>query len=238
MIDDRAGNIFLSEADVLTVTVNCEGVMGAGIALEARLRWPELFVDYQAACESGDVRIGRVWLWEGEDFPLPGKVPGRQRVLCFPTKNGWRAPSKLSYIEDGLEDLVARYHDLGITSLAMPYLGASHGRLSWSNVRPVVDRALAPLEDLHVELWAFEPTDDDPWLEALRSYLGPEPFDEQRVKERLDLSQVRQAGKVIEALRSPALRGLSDLAAFLGETTLEAVYRHLRRPKPDQGAMF
>lgn len=238
MIEERRGNIFLSTAKTITVTVNCEGVMGAGIALEARLRWPDLFDAYRNACESGDLRIGRVWLWKGPSFPRPGMPPGDQHVLCFPSKDRWRAPSKLDFIDEGLADLVARRQELALHHLAMPHLGASHGKLRWSNVLPLIRRHLDDAPDLRVELWEHAAVEADPWLEGLKAYLGPEPFDEQRVKERLDLSTVTQARRVIEALRSPMVTTMAGLPAFLGETTLVAIYEHLRQPKPDQGSMF
>ncbi len=45
-ITDRTGNIFTTSCGVVTITVNCEGVMGAGIALEGRFRWPEMYRQY------------------------------------------------------------------------------------------------------------------------------------------------------------------------------------------------
>src|SRR5689334_23221056 len=93
-INDLSGNIFLTACDVVTITVNCEGVMGAGIALEARLRWPEMFDAYKGACEAGELRPGSLFWW-----PEP---PGKAAQLCFPTKDHWKQPSRLSYVRDGL----------------------------------------------------------------------------------------------------------------------------------------
>lgn len=47
------GNIFTSKCQTVVNTVNCVGVMGAGIALECRLRYPDMFSQYEKLCESG-----------------------------------------------------------------------------------------------------------------------------------------------------------------------------------------
>ena len=45
------GNIFNTSAQVLVNTVNCVGVMGRGIALECKLRFPEMYKNYQKFCD-------------------------------------------------------------------------------------------------------------------------------------------------------------------------------------------
>ena len=51
------GNIFTSECQTLVNTVNCQGVMGAGIALEFKLRLPEMFEQYVDLCRKGEIAI-------------------------------------------------------------------------------------------------------------------------------------------------------------------------------------
>ncbi len=43
MVDVRIGNLFDSEAQTLVNTVNCVGVMGKGIALEFKKRFPDMY---------------------------------------------------------------------------------------------------------------------------------------------------------------------------------------------------
>ena len=47
MIKKIKGNIFNTGAQVIVNTVNCVGVMGRGIALECKLRYPEMFKKYK-----------------------------------------------------------------------------------------------------------------------------------------------------------------------------------------------
>ena len=82
------GDLFASSAQTLVNTVNCKGVMGAGIAKEFRRRWPRMFKVYRDACRRGDVQIGSPLLCMMAD----------KWVLNFPTKNHWRGRSHLEYI--------------------------------------------------------------------------------------------------------------------------------------------
>src|SRR4051794_2317587 len=113
-IVDRKGNIFGTTSDVLTITVNCEGIMGAGIALEGRLRWPSMFERYAKLCDEGRIRPGVLWVWEHDAPPPP------RRVLCFPTKDAWRAPSRLAFVKAGLDNLRSTYQQRAIRSISMP----------------------------------------------------------------------------------------------------------------------
>ncbi len=223
---DRKGNIFLTEADTLTITVNCEGVMGAGIALEARLRWPALFEEYAGRCARGDLRPGQLMLWD------PGDSDTSYRVLCFPTKDRWRAPSRIDYVRRGLEALVGLHEEAGISLIAMPHLGCSHGGLRWDEVRPVIVEVLAPYEGLTVELWEFDPSAGDPWFERLEHLLDGRSSED--VKELLGVTS-RQVAALASALANPRVQGLASLqqASGVGEKTLEAVYELLFRRDVD-----
>jgi hypothetical protein len=124
--------------------VNTVGIMGKGIALEFKRRFPEMHREYVRLCQRGEVRLGRPYLYA----PLLG-----QWVLNFPTKDHWRSRSKLTDIVDGLRYLQAHFADWGITSLAVPPLGCGEGGLEWRVVGPTLYRHLAQL-DIPVELYA------------------------------------------------------------------------------------
>jgi len=149
MIHLSEQSVFHSPAAVITNTVNCQGVMGAGLALEMALRHPDLEADYQLRCQAGALQIGRPYL-----FPVSG-CPYRA-VLNFPTKQHWRFPSRLAWIEQGLAYIASHYSQAtpAITSLALPRLGCDKGGLEWQQVQPLVEKHLADLPDLAVYLCA------------------------------------------------------------------------------------
>ncbi len=145
MITFVKGNIFESAAQVLTNTVNCVGVMGKGVALEFKQRYPALFEDYQTRCQRGEVQPGALYMWEDSYV----------QVLNFPTKRHWREKSEIGDIELGLKCLAMKYQDFGIQSIALPALGCGNGGLDWGIVRPLIERYLGEIADLDV--YVYEP---------------------------------------------------------------------------------
>lgn len=113
----ESGDIFCSRAQTLVNTVNCMGVMGKGLALTFKQRYPAMFQEYAKLCELGLFDIGKLWLYKSAE----------KWVLNFPTKYDWRAPTEIYYLEAGLEKFVSSYRQRQITSIAFPLLGASNG---------------------------------------------------------------------------------------------------------------
>lgn len=144
MVEVRVGNMFDSKAQTLVNTVNTVGVMGKGIALEFKKRYPDMYWDYVERCKHGEVRLGRPYLYK----PLTGPW-----ILNFPTKDHWRSVARLDAIIEGLRYLRDHYREWGITSLAVPPLGCGEGRLEWRVVGPALYRYLSEL-DIPVELYA------------------------------------------------------------------------------------
>lgn len=150
MIRYTTGNLLDASAEALVNTVNEIGVMGKGVALMFRERFPENARIYVEASRASQVRVGRVLATPtGELFP--------KWIIHFPTKKHWRNPSKLEWVRDGLGDLVRVVRELGIRSIAIPPLGCGNGGLDWQQVRPMIESAVAGLGD--VEVVVYEPTD-------------------------------------------------------------------------------
>jgi O-acetyl-ADP-ribose deacetylase (regulator of RNase III)/uncharacterized protein YwgA len=163
MIKVRKGNLFESGAQTLVNTVNCVGVMGKGVALGFRRKFPDMYADYLERCEAGQVRLGEPYLFRRLLPPW---------ILNFPTKDHWRSVAKLSDIVTGLEYLARHYKEWGIESLAVPPLGCGEGRLDWRIVGPTLYRQLETL-DLDVELYApFDVPDEQVTVEFLRTGAG------------------------------------------------------------------
>ncbi len=132
MITYLKGDLFKSPAQVIVNTVNTVGVMGKGVALEFKKRYPQMFTAYQKVCESKDLDIGKLMLWKSPE----------KWVLLFPTKRHWRNPSKLEYIEAGLKKFKQSWDKAGIESIAFPRLGCGNGALDWNVVKPLMEKYL------------------------------------------------------------------------------------------------
>jgi O-acetyl-ADP-ribose deacetylase (regulator of RNase III) len=144
MLKILIGDLFASSAQTLVNTVNCVGVMGKGVALEFKKRFPDMFDDYVARCGRKQVRLGEPYLYRD----LAGTM-----VVNFPTKDHWRSPSRLADIERGLDYFVAHYAEWGIRSIAFPPLGCGNGGLEWAEVGPVIYSKLNRLP-IAIEVYA------------------------------------------------------------------------------------
>lgn len=168
MIKYMKGDLFSSPAQVLVNTVNLDGVMGKGIALQFKKLYPDMFKQYQFYCEQKMLQIGKLWIY---------KTPNKW-ILNFPTKNHWRNKSKMEYIEKGLQKFVDTYIDRGITSIAFPKLGCGNGGLDWKDVKPVMDRYL---KNLPIDIFVYEDQFDQKKeymdIEEMKSWLSGVPED-------------------------------------------------------------
>lgn len=138
------GDILQSKAQTLINTINCVGVMGKGIALEFKQRFPDMYDDYLKRCAQKEVALGVPYLYRTL-FP--------PQIVNFPTKDHWRSVSRLRDIEKGLQHLVDHVHAWGITSIAIPPLGCGNGQLEWRAVGPLLYR-YAKQTGIPVELYA------------------------------------------------------------------------------------
>jgi O-acetyl-ADP-ribose deacetylase (regulator of RNase III) len=142
------GNLLEDDAQALVNTVNTVGVMGKGIALQFKQRFPANYAAYAQACKLGQVQTGRMFVTE------PGELTGPRWVVNFPTKQHWRNPSRMEWVVDGLQDLRSFLVGNAVQSIALPALGAGLGGLSWAAVRGYIEAALG---DLSVDVRVYEP---------------------------------------------------------------------------------
>lgn len=140
----KIGNMFESKCSTIVNTVNCVGVMGKGIALEFKKRYPAMYYDYVEKCDTGQVKPGKPFVYQNSDGT---------KILNFPTKDHWRSPSRLSYVIDGLDWFVENYESYGINSIAFPPLGCGNGGLTWSIVGPIMYSKLCNLP-INIEIYA------------------------------------------------------------------------------------
>jgi len=143
------GNLLEARVEAVVNTVNTVGVMGKGIALMFKERFPENFKAYEAACKAGEVKVGQMFVTAGVE------LGGPRWIINFPTKKEWRHPTRLEWVQSGLLALKQTIQAKGIRSIAIPPLGCGNGGLDWAVVRPLIEEALGDLPD--VEVIVYEP---------------------------------------------------------------------------------
>ncbi len=149
MIYFTQGNLFEADAEALVNTVNTVGVMGKGIALEFKKRFPVNMDKYAIACNNQEVKTGKMFVVENEE------LFGPRWIVNFPTKKHWRNPSKMEWIESGLNDLRRFIVENDVKSIAIPALGCSNGQLSWVDVKSKIEKKLSNMDG--VIIFIYEP---------------------------------------------------------------------------------
>lgn len=212
-IKEILGNLFDSPCKTLVNTVNCVGIMGKGIALEFKYRYPNMFKEYSEKCNKKEIQPGHLWVWKRES----------PWILCFPTKFHWKYPSKIEHIKLGLENFQKSYKTESIDSIAFPILGASLGGLDQDEVLFVMKNYLQPLPDLSVEIYQWNSLAEDRLFNKLKSVLVD--LDENDIKKLLRLSS-KIVKLLIKSLQNRQIQSMLDLREVkgLGDKTLVKIY--------------
>jgi O-acetyl-ADP-ribose deacetylase (regulator of RNase III) len=150
-IQYKKGDLLKEPVQAIVNTVNTVGVMGKGIALQFKEKFPENFKAYKKACDAGEVQTGKMLI------TTQHKIGEPDIIVNFPTKQHWRQPSKLEYVEKGLDDLVEQIKKYQIKSIAIPPLGCGNGGLDWNIVKSLIEKKLSPVEDIDIII--FEPSE-------------------------------------------------------------------------------
>lgn len=215
----RKSSIFDSSCQTLVNTVNCVGVMGRGLALEFKMRYPDMYEHYRGICEKGLLRPGNLLLYKAS-------TPW---ILNFPTKDHWKYPSRLEYIRSGLEKFAAAYDEKGITSIAFPKLGTTAGKLPWEDVKPLMYDLLGILPNLQVEIYHFDPAAKDTFFDRLFQKVHRFTVDDYihilgiRKKQATLLHQAVSNGTITTMLALQSIPGV-------GEKTIDAIYNFVQSP--------
>ncbi len=182
-----------ADTQALVNTVNTVGVMGKGIALQFKERFPVNFKIYADACKKGEVRIGKMLVVKEHT------LSGETIIINFPTKTEWFKKSQYSYIEDGLKDLVRVIIEYKIQSIAIPPLGCGNGGLDWNKVKKMIETHLGNLNEVAIQV--YEPN------EAVKEIL-------QKEEPKKDVGLTPARAMLLDALYTYVLRG-EDASVFV-----------------------
>lgn len=131
-----SGDLFVNryKAQALAHGCNCKGAMGVGVAKGFRERYPDMYEEYRRRCkaEPRQFNPGESLLWKEKSKPC---------VFDLGTQEDyWRCRASCDAIERSLEMMKHQADQEGITSIAMPRVGAGYGGLSWNKVRPIIEQ--------------------------------------------------------------------------------------------------
>ena len=211
------GNIFNSKYQTIVNTVNCVGVMGKGIALVHKLRYPKMYDEYKEHCKNKLIKTGSLWLYtKQENAPW---------ILSFPTKFHWKYPSKIEWIEQGLQKFVETYEKKGITSIAFPLLGTHNGGLDTTEVKKLMDEYLTKC-NIDIEVYDYDHRASDDLFELFKTkWLS---LDEKTIKAETGI-QPQYAKKISEIIENGEIKSMIALANYdgIGVKTLEKAFGYI-----------
>jgi len=220
------GNIFNTKCQTIVNTVNCVGVMGKGIALVHKLRYPEMYLEYKNHCAKGLIKPGHLSLYT--------KQTNAPWIINFPTKFHWKYPSKIEWLESGLQKFVESYEKKGITSIAFPLLGTHNGGLDTEIVKNLMDKYLSQCS-IEIEIYDYDPDAKDDLFEKFKiSWLS---LNENEIKKETGI-QPQYARKINDIVNSGQIKSMIGLANFngIGKKTLEKAFNYVLNSTPNNQA--
>ena len=134
-----SGDLFVNryQAQALAQGCNCRGSMGAGIAVGFKERYPQMYEEYRRRCKADprEFNPGDVFLWQADALPAVFNLATQEDY--------WRSKATYERVEIALTEMCKQADSAGITSIAMPRIGAGYGGLSWNKVKVVIERVFA-----------------------------------------------------------------------------------------------
>ena len=148
MIEYKNGDILREDVEAIVNTVNCVGIMGRGLALQFKNKFPQNLKEYQLACTNKEVQLGKMFVHQ------TGQLINPKYIINFPTKGHWKQNSKIEDISNGLDDLITIIEKYSIKSIAIPPLGSGLGGLDWNQVKKLIEEKL---KNINCTIILFEP---------------------------------------------------------------------------------
>ena len=191
--------------------------MGKGIALVYKLRYPKMYKEYKEHCNNKLIKTGLLWLYtKQENAPW---------ILNFPTKFHWKYPSKIEWIEQGLQKFVETYEMKGITSVAFPLLGTHNGGLDADEIKNLMNHYLEKCK-INIEIYDYDPNaKDDLFATFKEKWLS---LNEDKIKEETGI-QPQYVRRISEVIQSGETNSMISLANYkgIGEKTLEKAFGYV-----------
>jgi O-acetyl-ADP-ribose deacetylase (regulator of RNase III) len=135
-IEHVTGDVFAHAATLpvpaVAHGVNCEGVMGKGVAKTVREYWPELYQTYRQACQSGLVAPGSF---------LAYRTPRGGWVYNLATQDKPGPHARIEWIIEAVEAMSRHAVSVGVSKIAIVRIGAGIGGLDWASVEAALRAA-------------------------------------------------------------------------------------------------
>lgn len=151
MIKVIDGNLFDSKADIIGHQTNIFGVMGSGVALEVKKRYPHVFASYRKDYEDGKLKLGYVNFANAKQDQVIANMCG-QANFGYDGKQ-YTNYEKLQECFDSVKDYAYTNYDVRPT-IAFPWkLSCCRGGGNWDIVYKMIEDTF---KDFDVEIWRLD----------------------------------------------------------------------------------
>lgn len=145
MIKYFEGDVFTSSQPAFGHGVNCKGRMRSGIAVDVRLRYPDVYEAYARYCKSPGLNPGDVFMMKAEsDGKLIFNLASQYKEGCNAT---------YPYLEESLWNAFDLLEEREIEGIALPRIGCGVGGLNWAKVKPMIEDIADNYSLIEVEIW-------------------------------------------------------------------------------------
>lgn len=128
-------DLFTVDADAIAHGCNCLGVMGAGVALQVKIRYPEVYQSYKDYVKrmnySKDILPGTAQCIETED----------KTIFNLFTQYEMGRHAKAEYIAGAFAEMFGIAQLSHISTIAIPMIGAGIGGMKWEDVLLAIEQA-------------------------------------------------------------------------------------------------
>ena len=139
-----SGDLFLlPKCESFAQGCNARGVMGKGIALSFKRRWPAMYVAYREGCLSGALKPGEVFVWRASDALIFNAI----------TQSSPGPHAKYEHVKQCLRCVAQVCSTDQLPRLAMPRIGAGIGGLEWVEIKKII---VETFEGLTTEVFVVE----------------------------------------------------------------------------------
>lgn len=134
------GDIFESGAQMIAHQVNCQGVMGSGIAKQVKEKYPEVFKQYKNACDNAEKSSDLL------GYILPVNINQNQQIINLFAQDRYGYNGKKYTDYDALQRCLNTLNLLSIhnKSIAIPYkMSCDRGGGDWEKVSKMIAETLS-----------------------------------------------------------------------------------------------
>lgn len=139
----KVGDLFYSHTDAYGHGVNTQGVMGSGIAVEFKNKFPKNFVAYRNACQARLLVPGEAFI-----FAEHGRF-----VVNIASQEKTGKDARYEWLFAGALDAARQLTEKRCNTLALPLIGCGIGGLEWAGVEHLLRAVEAIVPGFEFEVW-------------------------------------------------------------------------------------